>query len=355
MRITNDKLRISLRRKGENMKLGGKIAIIVVSCVLVAVIAIGLGLGLNAKKALDNTEATPFLSEWMSYIKDDVKIKNVVIPGSHDAATKDMNWMAETQNRTIGEQLACGSRYLDLRVWKKGDDYYIFHGPIKGSKFLPIVEEIKAFLDAHPSEFLVLDMQKFKGDSQNDVINILSSKLGDKIVKNTTSSADMAFVDNLTVADVRGKCLVFWGDPETVANGDYLFLRDHNDGRREDAVLRSFYSRKYNTLASASYIKKGLPTYLAMHKEKPLGLFVLQGQLTDPIFVIGPKALEALHNENMSEYIKNFDTENNQVNIIMRDYIGPKKCAEILFLNTKYDNVKDALETDFVKETSRLF
>ncbi|MBQ9276373.1 MAG: phosphatidylinositol-specific phospholipase C domain-containing protein [Clostridia bacterium] len=337
------------------MKLGGKIALIVVSCVLVAILAIGLGLGLNAKKAIDDTEATPFLSEWMSYIRDDVKIKNVVIPGSHDAATKDMNWMAETQNRTIGEQLACGSRYLDLRVWEKGDSYYVFHGPIKGCDFLPIVDEIKAFLDAHPTEFLVLDMQKFKGDSQNDVISILSSKLRDKIVKNTTSSADIDFVDNLTVADVRGKCLVFWGDPETVANGDYLFLRDHNDGRREDAVLRSFYSRKYNTLSSASYIKKGLTTYLAQHKEKPLGLFVLQGQLTDPVFVVGPKAIEALHNANMSEYIKNFDTENNQINIIMRDFIGPKKCAEILALNTRYNNVKETLAEEFSNEFSKLF
>ena len=336
------------------MKLVGKIALIIVSCVLVAILAIGLGLGLNAKKAIDDTEVTPFLSEWMNYIRDDVKIKNVVIPGSHDAATKDMNWMAETQNRTISEQLASGSRYLDLRVWKKGDSYYIFHGPIKGSDFLPIVDEIKAFLDAHPTEFLVLDMQKFKGDSQNDVISILSTKLGDKIVKNTTSSADIDFVDNLTVADVRGKCLVFWGDPETVSNGDYLFLRDHNDGRREDAVLRSFYARKYNTLSSASYIKKGLPTYLAQHKEKPLGLFVLQGQLTDPVFVVGPKAIEALHNANMSEYIRNFDTENNQVNIIMRDFVGPKKCAEILALNAKYNNVKSALLTAFEAETGKL-
>ena len=337
------------------MKLVRKIILLVVLCIIVAIVAIGLGLGLNAKKAIDNTQATPFLSEWMSYIKDDVKIKNVVIPGSHDAATKDMMWAAETQNRTITEQLESGSRYFDLRAWKKGDEFYVFHGPIKGSKFAPIIDELNAFLTAHPTEFLVLDMQKFKGGSQDDVINMLSTKLGDKILKNTTSSADIDFVDNLTVAQTRGKCLVFWGDPETVSHGDFLFLRDHNDGRREDAVLRSFYARKYNTMSSASYIKKGLPTYLAQHKEKPAGLFVLQGQLTDPVFIVGPKAIEALHNENMSEYIKNFDTENNQVNIIMRDFIGPKKCAEILALNTRYNNVKETLAEEFSNEFSKLF
>ncbi len=336
------------------MKPKAIVAISIVAFFVVAILALGLGFGLNAKNALDNTEATPFLSEWMSYIKDDVKIKNVVIPGSHDAGTYGMNWMAETQNRELAEQLASGSRYLDLRVWKKGDKYFVFHGPIKGCDFLPIVDEINAFLDSHPTEFLVLDMQKFKGGSQNDVINILSAKLGDKIVKNTTSSADIDYVDNLTVADVRGKCLVFWGDPETVSNGDFLFLRDHNSGRRENAVLRSFYSRKYNTLSSASYIKKGLPTYLSLHKEKPQGLFVLQGQLTDPVFVVGPKAIEALHNANMSEYIKNFDTENNHVNIIMRDFIGPKKCAEILALNLKYSNVKDTLGASFTEEIGKI-
>ena len=330
------------------------ITLIIVSILCVSILAIGLGLGLNQNKALDSSEPTPFLSDWMSCIKDDVLVKNTVIPGSHDAATKDMNWMAETQNRSVAEQLASGSRYFDLRAWKKYDELFIFHGPIRGMKFVLVLEEINAFLNAHPTEFVVIDMQKFKGDSQDDVVAALSANLGDKIVKNNTSSADIDFVDGLTVGSMRGKCIVFWGDPDTVNRADYLFLRDHNDGRRVNASLRSFYARKYNTLPSKSYIKKGLPTYLAQHKEKPKGLFVLQCQLTDPVFIVGPKAIEALHNANMSEYIRNFDTQNNQLNILMRDFIGPKKCAEIIVLNLAYSNVKSELTSGFATDIQNI-
>lgn len=338
------------------MKLKSIIAIVIVSVIVGAIVAIGLGLGLNAKKAIDDTEATPFLSEWMSYIKDDVLVKNTVMPGSHDAGTAGMMWMAETQNRTISEQLASGSRYFDLRAWKKGDEYFVFHGPIKGMRFEPIIDEIASFLTVHPSEFVVIDMQKFKGDSQLGVIDLISSKLGDKIVKNNTLSTDIDFIDGLTVGDARGKCIVVWGDTDTVEEADFLFWRDNDKGTRAGSalVLRSFYFRKYNTLASSDYIKKGISTYLEMHKEKPQGLFVLQCQLTDPVFVIGPKALEALHTANMSNYIRHFDFVNNQVNILMRDYIGPKKCAEIIILNLGYGSVKDSLVNAFSNELVKL-
>ena len=330
-------------------------SIIIVAVVVVVILALGLGFGINAKNALDNTETTPFLSEWMSYIKDDVLVKNTVMPGSHDAGTKDMMWMAETQNRTVAEQLKSGSRYFDLRAWQKGNEYYIFHGPIKGMGFGSIIDEIAAFLTAHPTEFVVIDMQKFKGDSQNGVIDILSTKLGDKIVKNNTSNSDIEFVNSLTVGEMRGKCIVFWGDKKTVNNADFLFLRDDDKGTIEESTLSSFYFRKYNTLASPSYIKKGVAKYLEMHKEKPQGLFVLQCQLTDPIFVLGPKAIEALHNGNMSDYIKHLDIVNNKINIVMRDYIGPKKCAEIIFLNLGYDSVKSTLVNAFSNELIKLF
>lgn len=324
------------------MKLAKKLILIVLCAILVAIFAIGLGLGLNAKNAIDDTEPYPLSPSWMQIIRDDVLVKNTVIPGSHDAGCYGMMWMAETQNRTISEQLESGSRYFDLRVWKTKDDYVIFHGPIKGVKFEPILDDINAFLVAHPTEFLILDFQKFKGDSQEDVISMISAKLGDKLIKNNTLYSDIDFINSLTVGAARGKCLIVWNDIETLNRADFLFARDNDKGTRSGTVLHSFYFRKYNTLSSKDYIKKGLSTYLEMRKERPDGLFVLQGQLTDPVFLIGPKALEALHSKNMSDFVGTFDCSTQQLNIIMRDYIGPKKCWEIIQLNYLYWNVKNS-------------
>ena len=70
------------------MKLKTKIAIIITVVLAVSITAIGLGLGLNSPKALDEEDATVFTANWMKYLKDDVLVKNTVIPGSHDAGSK---------------------------------------------------------------------------------------------------------------------------------------------------------------------------------------------------------------------------------------------------------------------------
>ena len=324
-------------------------ALIIVAIIAALVLGLGLGFGPSSKKAIDTSDTTPFLSEWMDYIRDDVLVKNTVIPGSHDAGTYGMMWAAETQNRTIKEQLESGSRYFDIRVEKKGDKHVIFHTIIKGAEFEPMLNDISAFLTAHPSEFLILDFQKFKGGSQADVIALLSAQLGDKVVKNNTSNSDLEFIDALTVGEARGKCIIIWGDRGTVGNADYLFLRGDDKGTSADATLRSFYERKYNASSSSSYIKKGLPAYLTRRQNYPTGLFVLQGQLTDPVVIIGPKAIEAKHDKNMSNYLKNFDCSAHQLNIVMRDYVGPRKCAEIIALNLAYNNVPSARVTSFTQ------
>ena len=63
--------------------------------------------------------------DWMSCIRDDVRMVDLVIPGSHDSATYSMRGFAgpfaRTQEYDLLAQLACGIRYLDLRVtWSRG-------------------------------------------------------------------------------------------------------------------------------------------------------------------------------------------------------------------------------------------
>ena len=54
-------------------------------------------------------------SDWMSYIKDDINVNEIVMPGSHDAGSYKMVWLGETQNFNIEQQLEMGVRYFDLR------------------------------------------------------------------------------------------------------------------------------------------------------------------------------------------------------------------------------------------------
>ncbi len=63
---------------------------------------------------------------WMQYIRDDAQINDIIMPGSHDAGTCNINYLARTQGYTVKAQLDMGARYFDLRVNKTEDGLYIY-------------------------------------------------------------------------------------------------------------------------------------------------------------------------------------------------------------------------------------
>jgi hypothetical protein len=123
------------------------------------------------------------LENWMSNIKDDILFKHIVIPASHDAGmvksflskknlSKD-NY--STQLLTVGEQLAHGSRQLDLRISKDNGVHKAYHGGSEtggiqgavnlrayGQPWDEICDELAEFITSNPSEFVILKLDKQK-------------------------------------------------------------------------------------------------------------------------------------------------------------------------------------------------
>lgn len=329
------------------MKKGLKIAMIVIGsfalCILLTVFVL---LGVSVK-AIDKSTGNDFTAQWMKYIKDDAPLTQLVMPGSHDSATAGMMWMAETQDKSVYDQLLCGTRYLDLRVNKKNDEYFICHSIINGQKLSRVLNEVVAFLDENPSEVLFLDFQKFYGDGcENTLFPYLREVLGDRILSNDTGLSTSDFVSSLTLNDARGKCLIFWGKPYVVPEEEYnsIFVRDIDMQPRLNSVVHSYYLRSNNTKPSGKYIDEILPEYIELYKKQGSGFFILQGQLTDPVFIVGPKVMEATHNDNMSAYVNSLkDSDKLQyINIIMRDFVGAKKNLEIISLNLPKGFAKDS-------------
>lgn len=327
---------------------------------LVVVLAIGLVAGImvgSATRAYDNTVATPFLSQWMDYVQDEALLTSVVIPGAHDAATATMMWAAETQNRSVGEMLACGARYFDLRVENDDGKLVVFHGPIKGVEFAPVLDDISNFLTEHPSETLLLDFQHFKNDgSMEGVDALLCQKLASRLVVNDTGKSDLDFAKELTIGDTRGKAIVFWGNQHNdgsvsgfATDRNYLFVRNNDAGTREGSVLHSFYDGSLNRKPSGAYLEKAIPQYVEKYQNTDGGFFVMQMQLTDPLAFIGPKFCEGTHAQNASDFVKSLKDKDffDVVNIIMRDYLGPQKCKEIIALNEFKGTIKVALADEF--------
>lgn len=325
-----------------------KISLIIVSAILAAILLIVAICAIVANSKNDKSNPTAELSSWQSMIKDEALLKDMVIAGAHDAGTKGLPYFAETQDRDISDILNCGTRYLDLRVAYAGGKLLIYHGPSKGVALASVLEQVRQFVTANPTECVILDFQHFDEkelESQSGVIKLVEETMLDLLVTNNSGKSDLDFVDGLTMGEVRGKCLVTWGwENQEVLSKAYAFQRDNDAGGRKNSVLHSFYYGKYNKKSSANYIKDGLSYYLSRYKEMDFkqGLRILQGQLTDGLYVFGPHLREATHTDNMDKYLDNLKTSDDlqYINIVIRDFVTPSKNCHTLQLNLAKGTVK---------------
>ena len=100
---------------------------------------------------------------WMGNLSaiDARPLKDIVVPGSHDAGTYVMyssadNKSSQCQRVNIVEQLRAGSRYLDLRAWKSGGTYWMYHGLAWTSvKLEDVLKQILTFLNESPKEIVI--------------------------------------------------------------------------------------------------------------------------------------------------------------------------------------------------------
>ncbi len=307
--------------------------------------------GFAACESPERIENKPdeFFSRWMDSVADETRIRDIVIPGSHDGASVGMSPLALTQNSSVRTQLAYGVRYFDLRVQKKGNDLVIFHGPVSGQPFQKVLASVKAFLDDFPSETVILDFQHFKGDSQADTLAAINAIVNPQLyaVKVAAGTDPIAFIDTLKMKDCRGKYILFWGlqyETEEVKNKDFIFFRNNDEGSLKNCAMESYYNGALHRKSSEQFIAEALPDYYKRFEKKNKGLFVLQCQLTGQTILTTPFSREEEHDRNITAYIDGIAEDSRRLsltNIVMRDFLTDdiRKIKSILRLN----NVKKSV------------
>ena len=155
--------------------------------------------------ALDN-------QNWLADVIDEAKISWLTIPGTHDTATFNVDASLSViekggtcQSMNIEQQLDAGIRAFDLRYkWENGK-FYLYHGEdsyackCKDSNgthldLAAVLQKCRAFLDAHPSEFIIVNIQKESGDYNSTELSKVKSAYG--LVN---------LYDSTIVGSVRGK------------------------------------------------------------------------------------------------------------------------------------------------------
>lgn len=154
------------------------------------------------------------LNNWMKNIRDDVRISEINIPGTHNSCTKKVqfSYLSKCHDLTISEQLNIGVRFLDIRVEKDAGklktvhsiaDCYTTHGE-KEKLFLEyVLNDCKKFLKENPTETIVLCIKRDDGASSEETFDLL--------YENYIKNDPLWFTENRIplLSEVRGKMVFF--------------------------------------------------------------------------------------------------------------------------------------------------
>ena len=210
--------------RGELKKTIGAVLLILI---LVLGFAVGTLLVIPAFEKLpaQSEEEHPESADWMSALPDNRKLSRIRIPGVHDAATEyvELAFVTRCQQKSIGELLQDGYRYLDIRlaVEKRtkgeGTDLHLrfMHGPMKcKTGFWPweanlylenVLEDCYKFLEEHPGETIIFVVKQESGDeSVEEFQAVLNGYISEHKDKWLLKDKELP-----TLGEARGKLVLF--------------------------------------------------------------------------------------------------------------------------------------------------
>ena len=295
---------------------------------------------------------------YMSCLKSDAKLGEIVMLGAHDAGTVGQNDMACTQHSDFAEMLDGGVRYFDCRVTDVDGELSFVHANtnalffLKSKKHMTLVEacdDIVAFVEKYPSEVIVLDFQHTWDATEDKVIAILEQKLGG--IALDKSLADVPA--EVTLGQMREwgrNVVIVYRTPEKCEQNDFLYEREE--------YLQSEYNRGIHSISESNYEQK-YPLLVAEWDKYIAGksegkLFVLQSQITATGWLA---EAEAKFRPIANDWLAGLEKAENAdklaaINIVMRDFvcdddIGSERASDEVFkIVVKLNAAKGLVDPD---------
>lgn len=296
---------------------------------------------------------TMIYDNWMSYIKDEVKLTSLVIPGAHNAGSYGMNRMAECQKDNLYTQFKFGIRQFCLRLdTNRKGELVLAHGLSKGDSFENALKDIKRSLDENESEILLLDIreyypQKFgfvtlKYKADKNKVNVLLKKY---INPEQYAYTDFKNINEVTLGDIRK------------AGKRYILINEQEeyDYSKNCSVILP-WEKQVNGAKAERFAAETLRFFDDYQTE---GLYWFQTQQTPnlgtEIGLTTPKKLDEDLRPHFMKIINGIENNSfylDSANIIAGDFMTEDymKSRAILKLNLLKGNVKEELRTEYENE-----
>lgn len=195
--------------------------------------------------------------DWMRRISDDKKISEITILGTHNSIALHGGDYAACQTLSLKEQLEIGVRFLDIRCRAKNGDFHLVHG-IADQKmlFTEAVEICQQFLDAHPSETILVSImeQASRGLKAGEVGEIFK-----RVVEKNKS---LWYLKNEipSVREARGKLVVITRNKEIAGipwrafsiQDAFWISRQHTLDDKWQKIVHHFQNNKTQSINYAS-------------------------------------------------------------------------------------------------------
>ncbi len=225
---------------------------------------------------------------WMSRIRDDARLSQLSIPGTHDSASNGAGGdIVQTQASPIANQLLAGVRFLDARVFRPADEnvLHMYHGFVYlGTGFEDLMHAATTFLKLYPTETIVMRIKQEHSSTPDEVFSPTVQAYLDRYSQYVWQGGKTV---NPTLGEIRGKIVVarnFEGSSVGVAyprgfdvSDDYHLatnwsLYDKWEGvkrhvQRASSVAGTPTSRPYLTYLSGS--GGSLPYFVASGRSGP--------------------------------------------------------------------------------------
>ncbi len=289
-------------------------------------------------------------ANWMKYIKDDVRLCDLVIPGSHNTGSYGMTSSACCQDGNLFEQFKYGIRYYCMRLDTKKDKIVQCHGISKGEDFEKSLEQIQKMLQENDSEFLILDLREYypqKIGPLNLNYHVDPHKVNELLEKYIEPSkyafTDFEHISKVTMGDIR-------------KSGKRYLLINYKKAYKYsvNCKIEAPWDKLTHGLKPKNFIN-ALSGYFDKEYD---GLFWFQTQQTPNLGTdIGfktPRKLDRVlrpHFKTMMRKIASDPQKLKKMNIVAGDFMTKdySKSHEILLLNLFKCNVIDELRDEYRK------
>lgn len=300
-----------------------------------------------------------FYKEWMKYIKDDVNLTEVVMPGTHNSGSYGMVPFACCQNGSFYDQFAHGVRHFCIRYCgDKRKGIVLSHGLAKGKPLSHALESMRRMIDENESEFFIFDMREYYPQKIGPFSFTYSADDAEtaELINKYLDADNLAYTDYEKVSDITfeklrksGKRFIIlnYRDAYPWCRGGYDSINPWNPdlhGKKPETFSKEVLSHFDN--------------------EQTDGIYWFQTQQTPGIGtemgLTNPKKLdEGLlpYYQDIIDAIKENEFYLNSANVISGDFMTESydKCREIIRLNLYKDTVKEDLRAEFETELEKQY